>query len=184
MQLITNRIPTGKPRRTLKEIVEDHLQKKAAASAPVVKTAAVVEPEVKVAEKEADEAPSSGQLDPEPLHQKGESVKPSATEKKDDVVKATVKENKTEKTEAPSSGQPEWEGEKKNNNMQDPKAEEDKKSDAKAEEKKPCQCGKAASVFKFIKISNLTDESERKAKMDEWKKVYPAEYVDLMFAKR
>lgn len=106
IKFMTSSIKVGKS-PTFAEIVERKMKKEATTEQPVVKTAAKEEekeadssgqpeaegkltnnPKVekeeapkaakKESKKEGDEAPSSGQTDVEPLHQKGESVKPSA----------------------------------------------------------------------------------------------------------
>lgn len=129
MQFITNRIHTGKAKR-FEDFVKEYQDKEAkqikvAAAEEVVKTA------------EEDEAPSSGQLDVEPLHQTGESTTmpkagPSA-KKEDGPAKSAGSSTKKEKDEADSSGQPEAEGKLTN----DPKVptKEEKGGGAKAEVK-------------------------------------------------
>lgn len=104
VKFMTSSIKVGKS-PTFVEIVERKMKKEAATEQPIVKTSekegkeadssGQPEAEGKLTnnpqvlkeeapkkaikkEKEADEAPSSGQTDVEPLHQKGESVKPSA----------------------------------------------------------------------------------------------------------
>jgi hypothetical protein len=137
MQLITNKISTGKPGR-----FEDFIKKFKASQ---VKTASV-----KTAE-EQDEAASSGQLKVEPLHQTGESTtmpKNGPSAKKDDGEKAAASGSSsgkdTDKDEADSSGNPEWEGKKQNNNDpdQDQKDEDVKTAAADTCGECGCQTGK------------------------------------------
>jgi len=147
MQFITNRIRTGKA-KSFADLVKELSQPKQ----ETVKTASVQEP-VKVAEekkeKSKDEAPSSGQLDVEPLHQTGESTEmpkkgPSA-KKDDNSAKAAATKTNTEE-EGKDSGQPKAEGSEKFTN--DPKKpdKKDAAGTAKVEVKeagKVCEkCGK------------------------------------------
>jgi hypothetical protein len=136
MQFITNRIRTGKA-KSFSDLVKELTQPKQ----ETVKTASTQEP-VKVAaedkkETKKDEGPSSGQLDVEPLHQKGESTEmpkkgPSA-KKDDDKAKVAATDTQPDK-EGKDSEQPKWEGEQKNNNK--PEAKEDTKGgEAKVETK-------------------------------------------------
>ena len=123
MQLITNKISTGKPGR-----FEDFIKNFKASQ---VKTASV-----KIAE-EQDEAESSGQLKVEPLHQTGESTtmpKNGPNAKKDDGEKAAAADTDPEK-EGKDSGQPKAEGTEKFTN--DPKAptKEEKGGSANAKTK-------------------------------------------------
>jgi hypothetical protein len=137
MKFITNKIQTGKA-KTLAEL----LAKKE--EAPVVKTAAA-QAEVKVAEekKEKDEGQSSGQLDVEPLHQKGEST-PTPGKKEEKAAGGEVKDTNNENTKpAESSGQPEWEGKKENVN--DPKAGEHREGDGDQKKSEAAQPVKEAA---------------------------------------
>jgi len=125
MQLITNKISTGKPGR-FEDFIRDF-------KASRVKTASV-----KVAE-EKDEADSSGQLDVEPLHQEGESTtmpKAGPSAKKDDGEKAAAADTDPEK-EGKDSGQCKAEGSEKftNNVKFDPNdsSDEEKGIDAGAD---------------------------------------------------
>jgi hypothetical protein len=158
MQLITNKISTGKPGR-----FEDFVKKFKASQ---VKTASV-----KTAE-EADEAPSSGQLKVEPLHQTGESTtmpKNGPSAKKDDGEKAAASGSKkdTDKSEADSSGNPEWEGKKENNNDpdQDQKDEDVKtaSTDAKCGEC-GCQTGKCKCDEECKSCMAKKDEEDEEVK--------------------
>ena len=115
VKFMTNTVKVG-PSKSFADLVNEKMNKTAAAKDAVVKTAAAEEetetekinnnvqndPEVKEEKTETkavkketkgDEAASSGQLDVEPLHQKGESQKPSAV---------TVENKKTEATKAPT----------------------------------------------------------------------------------
>lgn len=117
MKLITDRIRTGKA-PSFEDFVKDFQEKKR------IKTASVEEENVKVAEQE--EAESSGQLDVEPLHQKGESTempKKGPSAKKEAVDTDQPAKVSEEKDEADSSGQPEAEG-KLTNNPKVPSKEE------------------------------------------------------------
>jgi len=135
MKLYSNYIPTGNG-KTLDDIVAAYKQRKQAnAEGAVVKTAA----------SESDEGPSSGQLDPEPLHQKGESTpKPHKSEGKGDKPKAKVEGDDKEaaqkgKTKAAAGidnfGDKKAEpfGKKKDDGKSD---KEDDKEDSKKDDKK------------------------------------------------
>jgi hypothetical protein len=116
---ITNRISTGKG-RSFDEIVAEYRAKQ-----EKVKTASTNEPVVKTAEQE--EADSSGQLDVEPLHQKGESTTmpkngPSAKTEGEDGGKGSKSDTGSEK-EGKDSEQPKWEGKQENNNKPEVKEE-------------------------------------------------------------
>lgn len=139
MKFITNRIQTGKG-KTLDELFAKKEPK-------IVKTAAT-QAEVKIAE-EKDEGVSSGQLDVEPLHQKGESTPTPG--KKEEKAGSDVKDTNNENTKpAESSGQPEWEGKKENVN--DPKAGEHRDGDGDQKKSKVVQPAKEAKG----NIENLT----------------------------
>jgi hypothetical protein len=105
MQLITNRIHTGKAGR-FEDFIEKYrteYQVKIASTDVQVKVAA-----------EQEEADSSGQLKVEPLHQKGESTEmpkkgPSAKKEGEDDKKSAATDTKPEK-EGKDSGQPKAEG--------------------------------------------------------------------------
>jgi len=125
MQLITNKISTGKPGR-----FEDFIKK---FKADQIKTASV-----KVA-AEQEEAESSGQLKVEPLHQTGESTtmpKAGPSAKKDDGEKAATADTDPEK-DGKDSGQCKAEGSEKftNNVKFDPNdsSDEEKGIDASAD---------------------------------------------------
>lgn len=170
MKFITNCIQTGNG-KTFDDFVRSVLKKD-----EIVKTASTGTVVKKAAEQE--EAESSGQLDVEPLHQKGESTEmpkkgPSA-KKDDDACKCKKTEAATEKDEADSSGQPEWEGKKENNN--DPK-EEKKEAAALCEKckKEPCECkedcdcksckaSKEAAKAKTAALEDLPQEVQDKIK--------------------
>ena len=117
VKFMTNTVKVG-PSKSFADLVNEKMNKTAAAKDPIVKTAAAEEEETetekinnnvqndpKVKEEntettkatkkdtKGDEAASSGQLDVEPLHQKGESQKPSAV---------TVENKKTEAAKAPT----------------------------------------------------------------------------------
>ena len=117
MKLYTNKVSTGKG-ITWNDFVAKSANQNS--DETIVKTASTEADEAP--STEADEAPSSGQLDVEPLHQQGESEKPSAVNDKNKKVEAEVKEAKLEadevveydggKTEAKLVNQPEVEDEK------------------------------------------------------------------------
>ena len=114
MQLITNKISTGKPGR-----FEDFIKNFKASQ---IKTASV-----KTA-AEQEEAESSGQLKVEPLHQTGESTtmpKNGPSAKKDDGEKAATVDTDTEK-EGKDSGQPKAEGSEKFTNDPEVPSKEEK----------------------------------------------------------
>ena len=158
MQLITNKISTGKAGR-----FEDFIKNFKASQ---VKTASV-----KVAE-EKDEADSSGQLDVEPLHQEGESTtmpKAGPSAKKDDGAKAKSAK-KDDGKEGKDSGQPKAEGSEKLTN--DPKAPEKKEkggsSKVKAKVSKKCDCGcdpcECDEKIKKAALEDLPQEVQDKIK--------------------
>jgi len=124
MQLITNKISTGKPVR-----FEDFVKNFRASQ---VKTASV-----KTAE-EQDEAESSGQLKVEPLHQTGESTtmpKNGPSAKKDDGEKEAATDTDSEK-EGKDSGQPKAEGSEQFTNNPEVPSKEEKGGSVKMESKK------------------------------------------------
>jgi len=147
MQFITNRIHTGKG-KSFADLVDEYRkgqeegQVKTASAEEVVKTA------------EQEEADSSGQLDVEPLHQKGESTEmpkkgPKAKKEGEDDTseekEATVTDNENS-GDADSSGQPEWGGKQENNNDPEEPPKEEKGGSAEEETKvaaATCEkCGK------------------------------------------
>jgi len=151
MQLITNRISTGKT-KTFEDFVNDFKASKA------VKTASVKEV-VKTAEQ--DEADSSGQLDVEPLHQTGESTTmpkagPSAKKEGESEGSESPKAAK-EKDEADSSGQPEAEGKLTN----DPKVLDGKEAEGEAEVK---EAGELPEALKKHQFKSKKGEEEEKDK--------------------
>ena len=171
MQFITNRISTGGT-KTFKDFVKDYkasLKVKTASAEEVVKTA------------EQEEAESSGQLDVEPLHQKGESTnQPKGSDA-------------GEKEKPVSSGQPEAEGkltndpkvekeaktiDKKEDEIEIEKKDKDKKEEVKAENK---ETKTAVKEKKYVKLANL-DEKSKSFLREYWLKQYPVEFVDAMLA--
>lgn len=177
MQFITNRIRTGNGKK-FEDFVRELTQPKE------VKTAATEEEVVKTAEQE--EADSSGQLDVEPLHQKGESTempKKGPKAKKEGEAEAEEKEATVVKQdeEADSSGQPEWEG--KQEHVNDPEVEEDAKggsSKAKAKTAAAkcetcgescdkctcddCKCASCTETKKTAALEDLPEEVQKKIK--------------------
>jgi len=114
MKLITNRISTGNA-RSFEDFVADFKKKNQ------IKTASV-----KTAEQ--DEADSSGQLDVEPLHQKGESTtmpKAGPSAKKDDGEKAAANTTQPDE-EGKDSGQSKAEGSEKFTNDPEVPSKEEK----------------------------------------------------------
>jgi len=101
---------------------------------------------------EDDCAPSSGQLDVEPLHQKGESEAPG------DI---TCENKKTEAT-----------GKKSSNVEAKEEAKEDEKEDKTAS---------VGTNGKFVRVSKLNDKT-RSWLREYWLNLYPADYVDAMLA--
>jgi len=121
MQLITNKISTGKAGR-FEDFIKNFRNSQ-------IKTASV-----KTAE-EQEEGESSGQLDVEPLHQEGESTtmpKAGPSAKKDDGEKAAAADTNPEK-EGKDSGQPKAEGPEKFTN--DPKVPTKEEKGGAAEQK-------------------------------------------------
>jgi ferredoxin len=138
MQLIQNRNFTNKP-KTFEDVVKSLM----------TKTASTVEPVKTAAE---DEGKSSGQLDVEPLHQKGESTEPTAK----------TKAGEGDKEEAKSSGQPEAEAKLVN----EPKVE-DKKAEATVTTKeaefsteKCDECGMCGGLCKCKKDDDPKEEGK------------------------
>jgi hypothetical protein len=152
MQFIQNKIRVGKS-KSFEDICQEFIAKKNAN----VKTASV-----KVAE--ADEAPSSGQLAVEPLHQEGESTNQDSVAGGKDNEGGDGGKAPTKKAdeEGKDSGQPKAEGSEKFTN--DPKVEANadatvKVAEVECEECKcdPCTCKEATA----------TEEEEKEAKSDE-----------------
>jgi hypothetical protein len=189
MQFVTSKINTGKS-ATFDELCQGILDKRN------VKTASTDEANVKTAE----EYPSSGQLDVEPLHQKGESTNQPG---------GSGKSSKGD-DEAESSGQPEAEAKLVNDPKKVEEAEastEVKEAEAKEEEveeaaaEKTCECEgectcdkgdekceeekdcATASSQQFVKVANL-DEKTKGFLRDFWGKIYPADFVDAMLAEK
>ena len=175
MQLITNKISTGKAVR-----FEDFVKNFRAAQ---VKTASV-----KVAE-EQEEADSSGQLDVEPLHQKGESTtmpKAGPSAKKDDGEKAASADTDPEK-EGKDSGQPKAEGTDKftNNVKFDPNdsSDEEKGIDAgaKAKVKVAGHCAKCDNDDEDCVCDCKDCQAAKRVAMKTAKKELPQALKDNMF---
>ncbi len=129
MQLITNRIHTGKA-ASFADFIKKFQEKKQ------IKTASVKEEATKVAEQE--EAESSGQLYVEPLHQDGESTEmpkkgPKAKKESKEHKEKEVEASKSSDEEGRDSGAGKWEGEQKNNN--DPEEPVEKGGESKGEKK-------------------------------------------------
>jgi hypothetical protein len=155
LNMVTNKISTAKPGR-----FEDFIEK--CLGTNQVKTAST-----KVAE-EQKEAPSSGQLDVEPLHQEGESTtmpKSGPSVKKEEGEKeASVDTNPEE--EGKDSGQPKAEGSEKFTN--DPET--------------PCEEEKEAAVeTKFVKWANL-DSKNRDFLVAYWRQIFGDDFVKAMVA--
>lgn len=103
MEFITDFISTGKS-KSFDDLVREYRESQ---NPVAVKTAAVAEPQKKEAGK-ADEADSSGQLDVEPLHQKGESTtmpKNGPSAKKESTDGKGASPTGADADEADSSGQ-------------------------------------------------------------------------------
>jgi len=203
MQFTTNKIHLGKVPSFDEIVAKVRGEKIASANTEVVKTASV-----KIAEQ--DEAPSSGQLDVEPLHQEGESTNQDSVAggKDNEDSTATVKKTNPD-DEGKDSGQPAAEAKLTN----DPKVDKD----AKTEEKVEKEAGKVPGVPDGTgpgKDSpecpfNKDDKKDKDEKEDEkdctlsasskglvkianlpaaeknrlkeyWKNIYPADYVDAM----
>jgi hypothetical protein len=156
MQFISNKICIGKS-KSFEDICQEFLAKKNAS----VKTASV-----KVAE--ADEAPSSGQLAVEPLHQEGESTNQDSVaggknnEGSKDGGKAPAKKADEE---GEDSGQPKAEGSEKFTN--DPKVEANADASVKVAEAKceecdcdPCSCKEAKKDEEDTDIEAKKDEED------------------------
>lgn len=154
MNFWQNRIPTGKPSVTLKDLVDKVISQREVRETQV-KTASTEEA-VKTAE--TDEAPSSGQLDVEPLHQTGDSVKPSATTKNETAAAPSPK--KDEDCEADSSGQPEAEGKLVNK----PEVKEEETKEETKEDKKDKEIAVAKTDEK---VKEAAIEDIQKAKEED-----------------
>jgi len=124
---------------------------------------------------EDDTAPSSGQLDVEPLHQKGESENAGNEDLCDDNVKKTEAESEEETKEAAGI-----------DNFGDKKAEpfgkkEKEEDEEEKEASEDVNLIEASTGGKFVKLSKLNDKT-RSFLRDYWRNLYPEEYVDAMLA--
>lgn len=152
MKLVTNHISTGK-QKSFRELVSEIQGKN-----QQVKTASAnVEakgPGSKSGANE-DEAESSGQLDVEPLHQKGESEHPDPTKMPKDkeanaevAKEADCKDTDNENnSEADDSLQPTWEGKQENNN--NPEAGKHRDGDGDQEKAASTKKSKEAQISNF-----------------------------------
>lgn len=148
MKFIENKISTSSNNQSWIDYVQKITGPK------TIKTASVkvAEEEKKESKESKDQGPSSGQLDVEPLHQTGESVKPSAVTEKNkkteaesvsQVKEAEKSEKKDEqvtcdcgKTEAKLTNDPKVEDKKEATSVATVKVAEDKEEDKKDEDKK------------------------------------------------
>jgi len=133
------------------------------------------EASVKTAEKECDEAPSSGQPEAEAKLVN----KPKKEEGKG-------KGGKADNTEAPSSGQPEAEAKLVN----DPKKKSDDKKSKSTKETKVAEVEvevveevKQAKADVFVKIAKLTSKNREELRK-YWRTLYPEAYVEAMLAEK
>jgi len=165
MQFTTNKIHLGKVPSFDEIVAKVRGEKIASANTEVVKTASV-----KIAEQ--DEAPSSGQLDVEPLHQEGESTnQDSVAGGKDNEDSAATAKKTNPDDEGKDSGQPAAEAKLTN----DPKVDKD----AETEEKVEKEAGKIPGVpdgtgprkdtpgCPFTKDDDDKDDDEDKDKDDK-----------------
>ena len=200
MQLITNRIHTGKA-GSFEDFINEYRAKQQ------VKTASVDE-EVKVA-AEQEEADSSGQLDVEPLHQDGESTtmpKAGPSAKKEGKDEKSAAADTDPEKEGKDSGQPKAEGtEKFTNNVKfDPndstdeekgivdagaeeevkeasaKEEEVEEKEAEVEEDKKEE-KEAEQKAQFVKWANL-DSKNKSFITKYWRQLFGDDYVDALVA--
>ena len=173
MQLITNRIHTGKT-----ECFEDFIARYK--EEHQIKTASTEEDNVKVA-AEKEEADSSGQLDVEPLHQTGESTEmpkkgPSAKKEDADGKEASATDTDPEE-EGKDSGQSKAEGNEKFTNKVkfDPNDTPKSEKGGSMEEAQIKESGKlpeALEEHKFTKKDDKKDDDkeEKEASVKEAKK--------------
>ncbi len=176
-----NKITTSQSRTKWEDLIKDKIAARQSTEQGVTKTASTKQA-VKVAEgsNEKDEAPSSGQLDVEPLHQTGEST-PVADKKsdgkgeakKEDKSASTVVAEKKEAGKVPDAFK-EHQFKKKDAKEGDDKEKKDDKKDEKKEASAKCEaCGscpcekgcKKAAAAQQIKQA----EGEKKGKGDEGK---------------
>ena len=158
MQLITNKISTGKAGR-FEDFIKNFKDSQ-------IKTASVKTASVKTAENQ-EEAESSGQLDVEPLHQEGESTtmpKAGPSAKKDDGEKSVASKSDSEK-EGKDSGQPKAEGSKKfTNSPKVPTKDEEDSKDIKEAGSLP----EALKEYQFkAKDTTKTDDEDKDKDKDK-----------------
>jgi len=166
MHFVTNRISTRKAKSF------DDIIKEIRGKDEEIKTASI-ETVVKVAEK--DEADSSGQLDVEPLHQKGESTtmpKNGPNGKKEGTEKGTAKSSTDPEADGKDSGQPKAEGSEKFTN--DPEVEEEAKGGSSREETKEAgikgtceKCNKPKFLCKCDGDKEEDNDEGKEEKKDE-----------------
>ena len=144
------------------------------------------EASVKTAEKECDEAPSSGQPEAEAK---------LVNRPKKEEGKGKGKGGKADNTEAPSSGQPEAEAKLVNDpkKKSDDKKSDDKKSKSTKETKvaevevevveEQVEEIKKANADVFVKIAKLN--SKNRAELRKyWRTLFPEAYVEAMLAEK
>lgn len=148
------------------------------------------EASTKVAKKEKEEAEKSGQLDPEPLHQDGESNKGSDLTGKNKKTEAAAKvaSGKNEDEKAKSSGQLDVEPLHQKGESVKPSTVTDgnkKEWDAKGgkSEKSEKKEEKEASTTSIVKLAKL-DSKTREFLKTYWSNLYPADYVESMLAEK
>lgn len=184
IKLMTNSINLNKG-KSFAEII-DGISKKQ--EPQVLKTASAKT--TKVAEK--DEEVSSGQLDCEPLHQKGESEKPSAVNDKNKKTEVKSKEKTDSKKTEAASKKVETPSKKAEAAPKKAEATSKKEEDCKDDEEKDCKNMDASSAMddkeasdnsKVVKIAKM-NEKTRSMLRSYWSSVYPKEYVESMLAEQ
>jgi len=134
------------------------------------------------AKKEKGEAESSGQLDVEPLHQKGESVKPSAVTCENKKTEASVKEAKKELPDfIKEKIKEKEEKEGKKDGDKDEKKEDKKDDDEKDMKASKSMC--ASTQTQVIKLGKMNDKTRSMLKK-YFSRLYPAAYVEAMLGEQ
>jgi len=127
--------------------------------------------EIKEAEKkgdnESDCADSSGQLDVEPLEQKGDGRKPVGGGEKKEEKEANA-DNFGDKKAPPF-------GKKEEDAKEDAKEDDEEAKDDDGEEKE----AKTTEVLRFQRIAKMTSETKNMLK-EYWGQLFDSDYVDAM----
>ena len=160
MKFYTNKISTGKALN-----FSDFIQKVAASNSPsVIKTAEKVKGEDECLTGKQSKLP--------------DALKEKIIEKKIDEGKCEVDGDDKDDDVEDADESDESEGSEGEVDSDEESA--DKKSDGKKKNMKKEECYSSSSA-KFVRIANL-DEKTKSEWKNYWKKLYPSEYVDAMFA--